>query len=133
MIAAVCGWHEQNAAAVAEIGRRFGRGERMAISGAALVETYSVLTRLPAPYRLSAGDAWTLIDTNFVEHRTVVALTGGAYVALLRQLAMQGVTGGRTYDAVIAACARESKATTLLTLNPRHFDPLPGVTVIEPR
>lgn len=133
MIAAVCGWHEHNAAAVGEIERRLGRGERLAVSAPALMETYAVLTRLPAPYRLSAAEAWALVEANFVEGRTIFALDSAAYVAHLRQLAMQGVGGGRTYDAVIAACARQSKATTLLTFNRRHFDPPPeGVTVVEP-
>lgn len=133
MIAAVCGWHEHNTAAVGEIERRLGRGERLAVSAPALMETYAVLTRLPAPYRLSAAEAWALVEANFVEGRTIFALDSAAYVAHLRQLAMQGVGGGRTYDAVIAACARQSKATTLLTFNRRHFDPPPeGVTVVEP-
>lgn len=133
MVAAVCFWHEHHAAAVAEIRRRLENGERMAAPAHALIETYSVLTRLPPPRRLSAADAWALLETNFVRGRSVVALNSAAYVALLQRLAEQGVGGGRTYDEVIAACARESKATILLTFNRRHFDPQPeGVTVVEP-
>jgi predicted nucleic acid-binding protein len=133
MIAAVCGWHQHNPAAVAEIERRIDRGESLTVSAHALAEAYSVLTRLPAPYRLSAADAWALLEANFVGDRGIAALNGTGYVALLRQLATQGVGGGRTYDAVIAACARQTKATTLLTFNRRHFDPPPeGVSVVEP-
>jgi predicted nucleic acid-binding protein len=133
MIAAVCTWHEHHAAAAAEIERRFERGERLAVPAAALVETYAVLTRLPAPHRLSPADAWTLIEANFVEHATIRALIGAAYVSLLRNLAKQAGGGGRAYDAVIAECAREANAIALLTFNRRHFDPPPeGVPVIEP-
>jgi len=133
MVAAVCAWHEQHTAAAAEIGRRLERGERLAVSAQALAETYAVLTRLPAPHRLSAGDAWSLVEANFVEGRKVVALDSAGYVTLLRELAKRGVGGGRTYDAVIAACAREAKAGALLTFNRRHFEPSPeGVTVVEP-
>jgi predicted nucleic acid-binding protein len=133
MIAAVCGWHENNPATVTEIDRRIRRGERLTVSAHALAEAYSVLTRLPAPYRLSPGDAWALLEANFVTSRSIVALDSAAHVSLLRQLAQQGLGGGRTYDAVIAACARQSGATTLLTLNRRHFDPSPeGVTIVEP-
>ena len=39
----------------------------------------------------------------------------------LRQAAKDAVTGGRTYDAVIARCARRAGASTLLTFNARHF------------
>ena len=134
MVAAVCTWHERHAAAVAGIERRLDRGERLAVAAHALVETYAVLTRLPAPHRLAPADAWALVKTNFVDPATVVALGGPAHITLLRRLATMGMGGGRSYDAVIAACARQAKAEAFLTFNPRHFDPPPeGVAVIEPR
>ncbi len=133
MIAAVCGWHQHNAAAVAEIEGRLQRGERLTVLAPALVEAYSVLTRMPAPHRLAPADAWALMEGNFVRGRDVVALDGPAYVSTLRDLAGQDLGGGRTYDALIAACARQAKACALLTLNRRHFDPPPeGVTIVEP-
>jgi predicted nucleic acid-binding protein len=92
-----------------------------------------VLTRLPAPHRLAPADAWALVHANFVESASVIALSGRAHVRLLRGLATQGISGGRSYDAIIAACARQGRVDALLTFNPRHFDPPPeGVAVIEP-
>jgi predicted nucleic acid-binding protein len=133
MVAAVCTWHEHHAAAAASIERRFARGERLAIAAHALVETYAVLTRLPAPHRLAPADAWALVKANFVTPAAVVALTGAAHARLLEGLANAGISGGRTYDAVIAACARQARVSTILTFNPRHFDPPPeGVAVVEP-
>lgn len=133
MVAAICTWHEHHVAAATEIEQRLDRGEQLAVSAPALVESYAVLTRLPAPHRLASSDAWTLLEANFVAHRRIIALTGPAYVATLRALAKQGVGGGRTYDAVIAECAREAKPATLLTFNRRHFDPPPkGVSIVEP-
>lgn len=133
MVAAVCTWHERHAAAAAELERRFNRRERLAIAAHALLETYAVLTRLPAPHRLAPGDAWTLVRTNFVEPARMVALTGRAHVTLLDRLAMTGIGGGRSYDAAIAACAVQAKVNTLLTFNPRHFDPPPkGIAILEP-
>jgi predicted nucleic acid-binding protein len=133
MVAAVCTWHERHVAAAAEIDGRLERGEQLAVSAPALVETYAVLTRLPAPHRLSPADAWALLEANFVEHCRIVALTSAAYVTTVRALAKQAVGGGRTYDAIIAECARQSKAAVLLTFNRRHFDPPPeGVSMVEP-
>lgn len=132
MVAAVCSWHERHAAAAAEIEARLGRAERLVVPGPALVETYAVLTRLPAPHRLSPQDAWRLVDTNFIKPATTATLTGRAYVRLLRQLARRDIAGGRTYDAVIGECVR-TRVDTLLTFNRRHFDPPPGtVSVVEP-
>ena len=133
MVAAVCSWHEHHVAAAAEINGRLGRRDRLCVPAPALVETYAVLTRLPAPHRLSAADAWALIEANFVTHASVEALSAEAYVDLLRRAPAREVTGGRTYDTVIGECAREGGAEVLLTFNRRHFDPPPpGVTVLEP-
>lgn len=133
MIAAVCTWHEHHAAAAAEIERRLERGERSVVAAPALAEAYAVLTRLPAPHRLSPSDAWTLIEANFVAQSRIIALAGDVYVRILHGLAGRAVGGGRTYDALIAECAREGKATSLLTFNRRHFDPAPeGLSVVEP-
>ena len=133
MVAAVCGWHVQHAAAAAEIERRLDRGERMVIAAHAVAEAYAVLTRLPAPHRLAPADAWTLVRTNFVDNAALVTLGAPAHVAVLETLARAGIGGGRTYDGLIAACADASHARALLTFNSRHFDPPPrGVTVVEP-
>ena len=133
MVAAVCTWHERHRAAVASIEQRFDRGDRLAVAAHALVETYAVLTRLPAPHRLAPADAWALVRANFVESASVVALNSAAHITLLGRLATTGIGGGRSYDALIAACAGRAKVDTLLTFNPRHFDPVPkGLAVVEP-
>ena len=133
MIAAVCAWHERHADAIAAIGVRLDRGDRLVIAAHALVETYAVLTRLPSPHRLAPGDAWALVRANFVEQATVATLPNRGHVALLRQLAADGIGGGRTYDALIAAVAARGRAGEILTFNPRHFDSSPGGIVgVEP-
>jgi predicted nucleic acid-binding protein len=133
MVAAVSPWHEHHDIAREEIDRRLDGGEVLVAPAPALVEAYAVLTRLPAPHRLSPADAWTLVNTNFIRKRRVVALQAGAYTSLLTRLATDGVAGGRSYDKVIAECARKARVTTLLTFNTRHFDPPPsGVDVVVP-
>ncbi len=134
MVAAACSWHEQHEATAAAIESRLTRGRRLAVPAPALVESYAVLTRLPAPHRLSPANAWALIQANFVEQADVVALTGAEYIRLLRDGAPRDVAGGRTYDTVIAACVRKAEADELLTLNRRHFDPAPaGLSIVEPK
>jgi predicted nucleic acid-binding protein len=133
MIAAVCAWHEHHAAATAEIEARLSRGERLMIPAHALAETYAVLTRFPAPNRLSTADAWSLIEANFIHAEQVTALSGHAYVRLLGRLAANNLGGGRTYDAIIAECSERGKSDVILTFNPRHFASLvAGTAVVEP-
>jgi predicted nucleic acid-binding protein len=83
LVAVVSPWHEHHEAATAELGRRLDRGDTMALAAPALVEAYAVLTRLPAPHRLSPADAYRLLDVNFVRRATVVTLDEVAYLDVL--------------------------------------------------
>src|SRR5262245_11199934 len=121
MITVICTWHEHHERAAKEIAHRLNRGETMIIAAPALVEAYAVLTRLPSPYRLSPTDALILLDNNFISTTKITALDGSSYRALLRQAPADGIVGGQTHDAVVAACALHAKAATLLTFNEQHF------------
>jgi len=122
----MCSWHTHHDPARAEIEHRLHDAETLLVAAPALVETYSVLTRLPPPHRLSAADALTLLEANFMSPAKIVALEAKSYRTLLRKAPRQGIAGGRTYDAIIAECARRAKATTLLTFNVSHFMPFAG-------
>jgi predicted nucleic acid-binding protein len=121
MVASLSIWHQHHERAAAEIERRLKQGERMAVAAPALIETYSVLTRLPRPRRLSPSIALALIEDNFVARGTIIALDELVYRAVLRQAIADSISGGQIYDAVIAACARTANVSTLLTFNERHF------------
>lgn len=64
----------------------------------------------------------------------IVALDGPAYVDLLDRMVSRGFTGGRIYDAVIAACAERAGVSSLLTFSVAHFRSLvgPGIEVVTP-
>jgi predicted nucleic acid-binding protein len=124
MIAVVCGWHTHHEQAVAEITRRLKARQQMVIAGPALVETYSVLTRLPSPHRLSSVDARTLIHANFIDDAAVVALDSRRYCELITNAPEAQIAGGRVYDAVIAACAAAGSVFALLTFNRDDFNGL---------
>ena len=121
MVAAMCSWHHHHDRAAEAIESRLDRRERMIVAAPALIETYSVLTRLPASYRLSAEVALGLVEANFLQSVKIVAMEAEAYRTLLRGAPAAGVSGGLTYDAVIAACARKEKVRTILTFNESHF------------
>lgn len=134
MVAAVCSWHEHHVRAAAEINRRLAARATLIVAAPALAETYAVLTRLPPPHRLSPADAWYFVHTNFAGAGKVVALTGPEYVTLLQRAHDRGISGGRIYDAVIAACAHKGRARSLLTFNDTHFVALaePGLEIVVP-
>jgi predicted nucleic acid-binding protein len=121
MIAAVCSWHEHHETAANEIENRLAGRAKMIVAAPALVEAYAVLTRLPPPHRLSPQTAFTLLENNFLKLATVVALSAKSYETLLLGAPKNHLAGGRTYDAVIGACAVQGKASTLLTFNAADF------------
>jgi hypothetical protein len=65
-----------------------------------------------------------LWESNFIKLATVVALNAKSYQLLLLHAPKNGVAGGRTYDAVIGACAEQGKASTVLTFNAGDFTAL---------
>ncbi len=72
-------------------------------------ESYSVLTRLPLPGRLSPADAAQLLLRAFGGR--FVALTGAEHDALLADLPGLGIAGGAVYDALVAATALKHELT----------------------
>ncbi|OBK41985.1 twitching motility protein PilT [Mycobacterium sp. 1245111.1] len=79
---------------------------RRGMAGHAAVELLSVLTRLPAPQRLSPVAALRLQETNFPESRF---LSAADTKALLRELAQAGLAGGSIYDGLVGAAARKHR------------------------
>lgn len=66
-------------------------------------ETYSVLTRLPPPLRLDATTAAAIIKARLPAARLV--LDGADHALALERLAAARVSGGATYDGLIALAA----------------------------
>lgn len=129
MVSALCSWHEHHEATRAEIERSV-RGDSFLVAAPSLIEAYAVLTRLPAPHRISAQDAWILLDANWGEGE-VIALTTTEYWRVLRDCQTEGITGGPAYDAVIAACARKGRVDRILTWNEKHFSRYQGSLAVE--
>jgi len=85
------------------------------------LEFYSVATRLPAEFRLTATNAVQLVEEEILGRLSVEALPAISRRDLLSGAAHDGITGGRIYDAHIAEVARASGAKVVVTDNRRHF------------
>jgi len=86
---------------------RWWNGREVALSGHALAETYSVLTRLPGDLRVAPADAARLLGDRFDEPFLVGADTAGLLPEVLGRL---GIAGGAVYDALVALAALEHNA-----------------------
>ncbi len=89
--------HRAHAAVV-----RWWDGREVALSGHALAETYSVLTRLPGDLRLAHADAARLLGDRFVEPLLLGPEVAGCLPHVLSRL---GIAGGAVYDALVALAA----------------------------
>ncbi len=132
LVAAFYGDHEHHAPSLALLAE-----QRRSIGSTAahcLAEVYSVLTGMPARHRVSPHEALLFLG-DVRERLTTIALEEPEYFAVLESAASAGLTGGSTYDAIIAHCALKAKAQNLYTWNVRHFKRFGGqlpVRVREP-
>jgi predicted nucleic acid-binding protein len=111
LVAAFASWHERHTIAVAAMQRVD------VVIAHCLLETYSVLTRMPPPHRMDAQTVATYLRLSFSKCLTT-ALSGNEQRKLVDICANLGIQGGAVYDAVIAQTASRSKLR-LLTLDTR--------------
>ena len=86
---------------------RFCNDREVALSGHALAETYSVLTRLPGDMRVAHADAAGLLKREFAEPLVLGHNSATQLPSVLSEL---GITGGAVYDALVALAAVEHDA-----------------------
>lgn len=83
------------------------RGSTLGLAGHAAFETFSVLTRMPAPMRRPPAVVARLLAANFP---ATAFLSAAGAKALLDGLDAGEVGGGAVYDALVGAAAREHGA-----------------------
>ena len=96
-VAIVVADHEHHAATTRAVGRH-----RLGLAGHAAFETFSELTRLPAPARRAPAVVGRLIEASFPVTRFLGARDTET---LLGRLAGLGIAGGAVYDALVGAVA----------------------------
>lgn len=83
---------------------RWWNHQELSLSGHALAETYSVLTRLPGDARLEPADAARLLDARFTAPLVLDAAQAGQLPSTLSKL---GIAGGAVYDGLVALAAKQ--------------------------
>jgi toxin FitB len=120
LLPALLEWHDDHDLAIGAVD-----GQVTTMIGHALVETFSVGTRLPEPFRVSTNTMVGLLES--LSHE-VVTLSAARVLSTLRRMSSFGLGGGQTYDGLIVAAANEHDLT-LLTLDRRAratYDALGG-------
>jgi predicted nucleic acid-binding protein len=102
VIAAFASWHEGHSSSAAVIAKR------PRISSHVLVETYSVATRLPPPYRMPPAIVARFLGETFTDAPLV--LPPREHMRFIQEATALGLTGGSIHDALVAATARHAGA-----------------------
>ena len=103
VVAAFASWHEGHGAASAVLDRRPRLPAHVGL------ESYSVLTRLPAPHRAPAEVVHEFLRARFPA--PFLTLPAPAHRRLLDDAARAGLSGGAVYDALVAVTAKHAGAT----------------------
>jgi len=99
---------------------------RLGLAGHAAFETFSVLTRLPAPARRTPATVARLLAASFPGTRF---LSEQGAEALLADLPAKGIAGGSVYDALVGAAAAEHRLP-LATRDRRALDTYRALDVV---
>ena len=135
VVAALLAVHERHAVARIFVEDALRDGAVVVLPVPVAFEAYSVVTRMPSPWRLRADVAERVLRETFAEWATVVALPSGERSwSIMRNLAQAGLAGGIAHDAHVAACALEGGATEFATFNRRDFErlDLEGMNLVAP-
>lgn len=120
LVAAFSSWHSEHRRALHALEELLAQRWEFCVVAHTVFETYSVLTRLPTPHRISPSDAWSLVSQNLLSRELLQFRTQNV-AGFLHGLALDRIAGGRVYDALIAATAKDGGVSLLLTLNASHF------------
>jgi predicted nucleic acid-binding protein len=100
----------------------------------ALAETYSVLTALPLPQKISSVEAELLIRESLIGRLEVVELSTMEYQRAIQNAGDKGLLSGIIYDALHVEAAKKASCSRIYTYNIDHFRSLipEGITVTSP-
>ena len=134
LIALLSSWHAQHPRTLGSYQHWSDRDAQIILPAHTILECYSVLTRLPAPYRLPPDIVVQAMQENFSHTALVVGVKASEIWERIDSFSRLRLGGGQVYDALIAWCAADAGATILLTWNLKHFAAIapPGLEVREP-
>ncbi len=121
VVAALLAWQESHDRALAAVTASSGPGRRLVLPLPALVQSFSVMTRLPAGHRLPPRGALNLLHGAFAGRADLPAPPAGDGWRMLEEAVPSGAVGGGVHDFEILDGAARAGASRLLTLNPGDF------------
>jgi len=121
LVAAALENHPHHVPAAAALSKVHNGEIQGCISAHSIAEFYAVMTRAPLIPPVYPNEAWQILERNIFPHFVITSLSGTAYRGIVRRCAETGCAGGRVYDALHLAAARQANCEQIYTFNLRHF------------
>ena len=127
-------WNPHHQATLADLDRRLNARHLLHLIPHTLLETFSVMTRMPEPFRKPPALVNELMTLNFRDFPLIDVPPSEEAWRLIADLAQKGLGGGQTYDRWIARSAHHGGMRQLVTWNAKHFEPhdLRGLEIVSP-
>lgn len=119
IIPLVSAWHDHHERTVRAV--HLIPDSHLIVCSHVMLESFSVLTRLPSPYRLGPREAEQMLEENFGEALPATDLGRKQVWGAIRSVAQFHIGGGKVYDAIVAYSSFRAGAARLLTWNVRDF------------
>jgi len=114
-------WHPHHEATAHTLEELIRQKAILITPSQAVVECFSVLTRLPAQIRIPPREAYERLQENLTGNFQIVGLDPNACWLALDTISGRGLGGGLIYDAIIAHSCAQAGASILLTWNVQDF------------
>ena len=127
-------WHPHHEATIRTLEELKLRGSVLITTSQAVLECFSVLTRLPSQIRIAPREAYERMQESLSGNFQIVGLDSGVCWRALDAISARELGGGLIYDAIIAHCCAQAGASILLTWNVQDFVRVApaGLTVRNP-
>ena len=98
-----------------------------------ILEAYSVLTRLPAPYRVSPSEAEIVLRETVENNTRIAPFAAETMWRVTSRIVAVPAAGGAAYDAFIIRLLGEAGAEVIATYNVDDFRRLgPSMRIVDP-
>ena len=98
-----------------------------------IIETYAVLTRLPAGLRITGPEAKQLLESTVRPNFQIAGFSASSIWDCIDALVNRSAVGGQSYDTFIVEILIKAGVDAIATFNTSHFNKLaPNLMVIDP-
>ncbi len=123
IVAAVHANHPAHAEAARWLDGAFG-SHQVVLAHHSIIESYAVLTRLPADYRLSPVEAEAVLTETLRSNASIAPFSSESIWNALHAFVGTPAAGGASYDAFIVHLLEQAEVDVIVTYNEADFSRL---------